>query len=145
MVRLLRPPAGVTASQADAQGLFVAIQANDVQQVTQALDNGAPVDSTAEFVKATHPRPEHGPWPRETVTALTFAIMLKKRGRIARLLLERGANSTRMLPGGITALYTCVKVADARMIAALAAAGDDVNVATTKGITPLWLGESRSS
>ena len=85
--------------------LFAAIRADDVQQLERALSEGASVDSTA--VIEAGPVYDFPPYSsfsaRVTATALMLAIRLKSN-RIARLLLERGADTCTRGPHWISPL-----------------------------------------
>ena len=71
------------------------------------------------------------------VTALVLAVGLG-RNRIARLLLERGADVHARARNGATALWVGAESGNVEMIVALAAVGGDVNAAAGGGATPIW-------
>ena len=111
------------------------VRGDDVQQLERALSEGASVDSMGA-VEA-----EDGFSPvylTGVVTALVLAVGLG-RNRIARLLLERGADVHAQDGGGTTAVYIGAEFGNVEMIVALAAAGGDVNAADDDGFTPVFI------
>ena len=114
--------------------LFAAIRADDAQQLERALSEGASVDGTME---------EPLFWTG-AITALMLAIKLG-RNRIAKLLLERGADVHARRPhNSATALHVLcgvLCVANVDMLTALGTAGGDVNAVTDDGDTPILCGE----
>ena len=119
--------------------LFAAIRADDVRRLERALSEGASVDSTAA-VEAEDGFPPG--YSAGAVTALMLAVGLG-RNRIARLLLERGADVHARAHYGFTAVHLGAELGNVEMIVALAAAGGDVNAASSGGATPIWFGERR--
>ena len=134
------PAAPPPAEPADSSLLFAAIRADDAQQLERALSEGASVDSTVN-VEAEDGFPVT--YLAKPVTALMLAVGLG-HNRIAKLLLEHGANVH--APGlfGATATYFGARFGNVEMIAALVDAGGDVNVADARGASPMWIGKSRT-
>ena len=125
------------AEPPDSSLLFAAIRADDAQQLERALSEGASVDSTAAL-KAEDGFPEIN----STATALMLAVGLG-HNRIAKLLLEHGANVHTRGPFGATAMYFGARFGNVEMIAALVDAGGDVNVVDARGASTIWIGETR--
>ena len=117
--------------------LFAASRADDVRRLERALSEGASVDG-AGAVEAEDGFPPA--YSRRGVTALKLAVGLG-RNRIAKLLLERGADVRDLR--GPTAVFVGADFGNVEMVVALAAAGGDVNAVTTGGLTPIWIGERR--
>lgn len=130
---------------APAASLFAAIRAEvrecrGIQQVECALSEGASVDSTA----ALEAEEEEDGFLTGNATALMLAIALGRK-RIAKLLLERGADVHVRASSGVTALHVAVLCRDVKMSLALATAGGGVNEAAAAGIyclTPMLIGET---
>ena len=119
--------------------LFAAIRADDVRRLERALSEGASVDSTAA-VEAEDGLPPG--YSAGAVTALMLAVGLG-RNRIARLLLERGADVHARAHHGTTTVHLGADSGNVEMLVALAAAGGDVNAADSGGATLIWIGERR--
>ena len=119
--------------------LFAAIRADDVRRLERALSEGASVDSTAAVEAEDGFSPEYS---AGAVTALMLAVWLG-RNRIARLLLERGADVHARDHHGFTAVHHGAESGNVKMVVALAAAGGDVNAADSGSATPIWIGERR--
>ena len=133
------PPAAPPPAEPPDNPLFAAIRADNVQRLERALSEGASVDSTAAVKEE-----EATDFFFGTVTALILAIRLG-HNRVARLLLERGADVRARGRVGTTALYFGAGFGNVEMIAALAAAGGDLAAADANGATPIWIGERRGS
>ena len=128
--------------------LFAAIRANvrecrRVRRLERALSEGASVDSVA----ALEADEEEDGFLTGAVPALVLAVRLG-RNRIAKLLLERGADVHACAgAAGVTALHVSAVRGNVEMTVALAAAGGDVNAAAAAaaadlyGLTPMLIGE----
>ena len=119
--------------------LCAAIRAGDVPSLERMLSEGVSVDSTAA-VEAEDGFPSE--YLGQAVTALMLAIGLR-RNRIARLLLERGANVRAFRCLGETALHTGAAFGNVEMIRVLIAAGNDIHAADDNGATPILYGERK--
>jgi len=129
------PPAAPPPAEPPDDSLFAAIRADDFQRLERALSEGASVDSTAA-VAAADGFPEI--YTEGIVTALILAVGLG-HNRIARLLLERGADVHARAAFGTPAVHIGAYFGNVEMIVALAAAGGDVNVAWNSGSTPVFI------
>ena len=127
------PPAAPPPAEPPDDPLFAAIRADDVQRLERALSEGALVDSTAALEEE-----EATDFFSGTVTALILATRLG-HNRIARLLLERGADVHERDDFGATAVQVGAEFGNVKMIVALAAAGGDVNAADDDGFTPVLI------
>ena len=96
------------------------------------LSEGVSVDSTAAV--------EADELSGVYETALMLAIRLG-HNRIARLLLERGADVHARDSFGSTAVCIGAWFGNVEMVAALVAAGGDLNAANEDGATPIWTGQ----
>ena len=129
------PPAAPPPAEPPDNPLIAAIRADDVQRLERALSEGASVDSRAE-VEAADGFP--AAYSGYTVTVLMLAVGLG-RNRIARLLLERGADVHARDRSGATAVHIGADFGNVEMIVALAAAGGDLNAADDDGFTPVYM------
>ena len=135
------PPTAPPPAEPPDTPLFAAIRADDVQRLERALSEGASVDGTVALEAEDGFPPTV--YANGTVTALMLAVGLG-RNRVARLLLERGADvHARACSIGATAVYIAADFGNVEMIAALAAAGGDLSAADADGATPIWIGERR--
>ena len=130
------PPTDPPPAEPPGNPLFAAIRADDVQMLERALFEGASVDGTAALEEE-----EATDFVVDTATALMLAIRLG-HNRIARLLLERGADVRARGRFGVTAMHVGADVGNVEIIGALAAAGGDLNSTEGFGNTPIWIGES---
>ena len=133
------PPTAPPPAEPPDTPLFAAIRADDVQRLERALSEGASVDGTVALEAEDGFPPTV--YANGTVTALMLAVGLG-RNRVARLLLERGANvHARGGNIGASAVHIAADFGNVEMIAALATAGSDIHAADANGGTPICTGE----
>ena len=136
------PPTAPPPAEPPDTPLFAAIRADDVQRLERVLSEGASVDGTVALEAEDGFPPTV--YANGTVTALMLAVGLG-HNRVARLLLERGADVHARGGFGATAMHFGAAFGNVEMIAALAAAGGDINATANDGCTPICIGEREGS